>query len=81
MNDNDKDWDNPVFVDIYKALASADASRVKKYGFTKRGNAVVKWLNNNGFCNLTVCPRCHTYDFNHIEGCDMAAQLEEAPHA
>ena len=81
MNKNDKDWDNPVFVDIYKALASADASRVKKYGFTERGNAVVKWLNNNGFCNLTVCPRCHVYDFTHIKGCDVAAQPEEAPHA
>lgn len=61
MNENDKDWGNPAFVRIYKALAFADRR--------EKGNAVVNWLNYNGFCNLTVCPECHVDDFTHVETC------------
>lgn len=68
MNENDKDWNAPEFGRIYFALALADA--------TTEGDGIGNWLNRNGFCNLTVCPTCHTDDFVHVEGCSMAETIE-----
>ena len=30
---------------------------------------VSQYLNQNGYCSLTVCPECHIDDFIHVEGC------------
>lgn len=68
MNENDKDWNNPVFRAIYQSLAVLD--------YYSPNDDVVKWLNANGFCNLTVCPECHVDDFVHIEGCKINQRLE-----
>lgn len=67
MNESDKDWDNPAFRKLYEILALADAE--------SSNDALLKWLNRNGFCNLTVCPECHVDDFVHVEGCGIAKQL------
>lgn len=32
---------------------------------------VAKYLNENGFCDKTVCPECHIDDFTHVEGCSQ----------
>jgi len=29
------------------------------------------WLSDNGYTNLTVCPRCKVDDFVHVEGCKL----------
>jgi hypothetical protein len=68
MNENDKDWGNPIVRTIYLALATANGLRV--------GNEVVDWLNANGFANMTCCPMCHVDDFVHVEGCKLAKAVE-----
>lgn len=32
---------------------------------------LIKWLCDNGYTNLTVCPRCKVDDFVHVEGCEL----------
>ena len=68
LSENEKDWDNPVFKTVYLALALAD--------WKEPGDELLNWLNNNGFCNLTVCPECHVDDFVHVEGCKTGDELE-----
>ena len=62
-SESSKDWSNPAFQDVYLALARED--RIQD------DNKMLDWLNANGFCNLTVCPECHTDDFVHVEGCSL----------
>ncbi len=73
LNENFKDWDNPAVERIYKALAVADR--------LEDGNQICDWLNRNGFANLTCCPKCHTDDFTHVEGCaidrSIASKIRE----
>ena len=66
MNENEKDWDNPIVPKIYAALVMAD----------REDPEVCDWLNANGFCNLTYCPSCHVDDFTHVEGCLMAKAID-----
>jgi len=68
MSENDKDWGNPAFRDVYAALYLADA--------LEADNRMMDWLNHNGFCNLTVCPMCRVDDFTHVEGCKMGERLD-----
>ena len=68
MNENDKDWGNPVVARIYGALAQADL-----HG---GGGRVNRWLNENGFANLTCCPECHVDDFTHVEGCMLGEAVD-----
>jgi len=69
LSENDKDWDNPEFRAVYLALARVDKAA--------ESNDFLSWLNNNGFCNLTVCPECRVDDFTHVEGCSIAAELDK----
>ena len=66
INENEKDWDNPIVEKIYASLAQADL---------QEDGQIAAWLNANGFCNLTCCPRCHVDDFTHVEGCQMGDAL------
>lgn len=70
MNENDKDWSNPTFRNVYAALAMADRQEPE--------DAILNWLNRNGFCNLTCCPVCHVDDFTHVEGCTMGNLLDRS---
>lgn len=38
--------------------------------------SLVDSLNNNGYCNLTVCPVCRVDDFTHVEDCLLAKDLQ-----
>jgi hypothetical protein len=69
LSENDKDYSSPIFDRIYGALANAGL-------VTGSENEVAKWLNDNGFCNLTVCPECHVDDFVHIETCKIGRALD-----
>lgn len=33
---------------------------------------VSRFLNKNGYPNLTCCPNCHVDDFVHVEGCKFS---------
>ena len=66
-SENQKDWGNPIVEKIYVSLAQADL---------QEDGRVADWLNANGFCNLTCCPRCHVDDFIHVEGCQMGDALD-----
>ena len=68
LNENDKDWKNPAFNKIYGALAMAGF-------YSCAQDEVTVWLNNNGFCKLTVCPVCHVDDFVHVEGCEIGKAI------
>lgn len=70
LRENSKDWENAAFGRIYAALAMADRQ--------EPGDDLPNWLNLNGFPNLTVCPECHVDDFTHVEGCRIAAALDQA---
>jgi hypothetical protein len=70
LSENEKDWDNPIFVSIYAALATAGT-------LNDQEGQVCSWLNNNGFCNLTCCPMCHVDDFTHVEGCKLGNLLDK----
>jgi hypothetical protein len=70
QSENDKDYGSPAFEKVYVALAMAHAN--------EPDDVVVNWLNRNGFPNLTCCPECTSDDFIHVEGCTVAAALEEA---
>lgn len=72
MNENDKDWRNPAFERIYKALAVADTLND---GAGDRDD-ICDWLNRNGFCNLTACPKCRVDDFTHVEGCPIGRSVQ-----
>lgn len=69
LSENAKDWRNPVFGRVYGALAMADRKA--------SNNDLLDWLNSNGFANLTCCPECHVDDFTHVEGCRIAANLDQ----
>ena len=69
MNENDKDWKNPAFGDVYVALAIANQFD---------GASVYRWLNAHGFANLTCCPECHVDDFCHASGCSVANNIQRA---
>lgn len=73
MNENEKDWENPTFGKIYFVLALAD-------GLAER-DEIADWLNQNGFCNLTVCQTCRVDDFVHIEGCSVGKNIEKVLRA
>lgn len=47
---------------IYKQLEFLDINEAY---------AVSKFLNSNGYANLTVCPECRVDDFVHVEGCKL----------
>ena len=61
MNENDKDYASPAFSLIYQALQIAH--------YNSEGDEIIRWLNANGFANLTCCPECRVDDFTHVEGC------------
>lgn len=67
MTENEKDYESPIFEEIYIALARLDLSR--------DDNDVMNWLNENGFPNMTCCPECHVDDFVHSEGCSIGVNL------
>jgi hypothetical protein len=69
LSENEKDYSSPIFDTIYGALANAGLVADSQ-------NEVAKWLNDNGFCNLTVCPECHVDDFVHIETCKIGRTLD-----
>lgn len=64
LRENAKDYGDAVHRRVYVALCKQDR--------TEEGDALVHWLNRNGFANLTVCPVCHVDDFVHVEGCRLA---------
>jgi len=66
--ESEKDWEHLAFRSIYMALALADELYLN--------DDPLNWLNENGFCNLTVCPECRTDDFTHVEGCRIAESLK-----
>ena len=47
---------------IYKQLELLDINEAY---------AVSKFLNENGYANLTVCPECCVDDFVHTESCKL----------
>ena len=69
LEEGEKDYDSPTFDRIYGALASAGAS-------SDTQDQVTEWLNENGFCNLTVCPECHVDDFTHTQSCKTGGILQ-----
>jgi len=69
LSEYDKDWSNPAFRDVYVSLALGDDHAPD--------NKFLNWLNENGFANLTCCPHCHVDDFTHVEGCALAAVIEQ----
>jgi hypothetical protein len=42
--------------------------RLIQYGH-HLGNGTLEWLNANGHHDLTICPVCHTDNFNHLSDC------------
>jgi hypothetical protein len=68
MSENDKDWDSPDFIKVYLAVALANMQ--------EPDDSIMDWLNQNGFCNLTVCPECRVDDFTHVEGCKIGDQVD-----
>jgi hypothetical protein len=56
------DGDNPINEEIYLLLEELDINRA---------GDVSKFLNNNGYGNLSVCPECHVDDFVHVETCSL----------
>jgi hypothetical protein len=67
QSENDKDWSNPVFRSIYQVLAVLDSQ--------SEDGQVYRWLNANGFCNVTVCPECSVDDFTHFQGCALGESI------
>jgi len=67
MMENEKDYGAPAFEQVYVALSLLDADSTED---------IAAWLNENGFANLTCCPRCHVDDFTHVEGCSLARLLK-----
>lgn len=53
-------------VDHYLVLECADISS---------NGDVSKVLNANGMCSWTVCPKCGSDDFTHVEGCEVRGMV------
>jgi hypothetical protein len=54
--------DNPINEEIYLVLEEMDI---------ETNYDVSKFLNSQGYANLTCCPYYHVDDFTHVEGCKL----------
>lgn len=62
-----------VRLGVYEILVNA---YVKFAKMNQELPVTEKYLKNNGYNIMTVCPECHVDDFTHVEDCGLAKEHE-----